>query len=148
MYTKNKKGELTLRRKIPGFELTRWFLEEEHYRKFGNIFFIHTKLLLVDPLSDDPLVFTGSANFSDESLRSNDENMLLIRGDTRVADIYLTEFDRILRHFHFRDIAAETSDEGDSGEAVFLKEESNDWQWRYFKEGEFKDRRRRLFFED
>lgn len=30
--------------------------------------------------------------------------MLLIRGDTRVADIYLTEFDRIFRHFYSRDI--------------------------------------------
>ena len=29
--------------------------------------------------------------------------MLLIRGDTRVADIYMTEFDRIFRHFYFRD---------------------------------------------
>jgi phosphatidylserine/phosphatidylglycerophosphate/cardiolipin synthase-like enzyme len=145
-YQKNKKGELTLRRKIPGFELTRWFLEEEHYRKFGNIFFIHTKLLLIDPLSQDPLIFSGSANFSDDSLRKNDENMLLIRGDTRVADIYLSEFDRILRHFHFRDIAAEASDNGGAGEAKFLKEKAEDWQERYFTEGEFKDRRRRMFF--
>ena len=68
--------------------LTKWFLEEEHYRKFGNIFFIHTKILMIDPLSNDPLIFTGSANFSDASLRYNDENMMLIRGDTRVADIY------------------------------------------------------------
>jgi hypothetical protein len=47
------------------------------------------------------------AGFSGESLKSNDENMLLIRGNTRVADIYLTEFDRILRHFYFRDAANE-----------------------------------------
>ncbi len=26
--------------------------------------YIHTKFMLVDPLSDDPLVVTGSANFS------------------------------------------------------------------------------------
>ena len=145
-YIANKKGELTLRRKIPGFELTKWFLEEEHYRKFGNIFFIHTKFLMIDPLSDDPLIFTGSANFSDDSLRSNDENMLLIRGDKRVADIYMTEFDRILRHFHFRDVAAETAEDGNSGEAVFLKERPQDWQRPYFTDGSFKDRRRRMFF--
>ncbi|WP_431236097.1 phospholipase D-like domain-containing protein (plasmid) [Mycolicibacterium psychrotolerans] len=66
------------------------------------MFFIHTKFLLIDPLSDDPLVCTGSANFSANSLLHNDENMLLIRGDIRVADIYLTEFDRIFRHFFAR----------------------------------------------
>jgi hypothetical protein len=37
---------------------------------------------------------------SASSLTGNDENMLLIRGDTRVADIYLTEFDRLFRHFY------------------------------------------------
>ena len=55
---------------------------------------MHTKYLLIDPLSDDPLICTGSANFSENSLTNNDENMVLIRGSTRVADIYMTEFDR------------------------------------------------------
>ena len=86
-------------------------LHEELFRpkNDGFVFFIHTKFLLIDPLSDDPLVCSGSANFSPPSLMANDENMLLIRGDTRVADIYMTEFDRIFRHFYFRDIAAELS---------------------------------------
>jgi hypothetical protein len=38
-YQENKKGELTLRRDIPGFKLEEWYLREEHYRKTGNIFF-------------------------------------------------------------------------------------------------------------
>ena len=68
-------------------------MDEELERQSGDgfVFFIHTKFLLVDPLSDDPLVCTGSANFSGASLKSNDENMILVRGDTRVADIYLKE---------------------------------------------------------
>jgi phosphatidylserine/phosphatidylglycerophosphate/cardiolipin synthase-like enzyme len=145
-YRVNKTGELTIRKEIPGFALTKWFFDEEHFRKAGHIFFVHTKILIVDPLSDDPLVFTGSANFSPASLRDNDENMLLIRGDKRVADIYMTELDRILRHFYFRDVAAQTADEGQSGEAVFLKEKPEDWLNPYFQTGRFKDRRRRMFF--
>jgi phosphatidylserine/phosphatidylglycerophosphate/cardiolipin synthase-like enzyme len=43
------------------------------------VFFVHTKFLLIDPLSDDPLVCTGSANFSGASLTANDENMPMIR---------------------------------------------------------------------
>lgn len=62
--------------------------------------------MLLDPLSDDPIVVTGSPNFSDASTRRNDKNMLVIRGDTRVADIYLGKFMRLFNHFYFRFIAA------------------------------------------
>lgn len=59
--------------------------------------------MLVDPLSDDPIVITGSANFSKASTDSNDENMLLICGNTRVADIYLGEYMRLWNHYAFRE---------------------------------------------
>lgn len=144
VWTKNKEGELTLRRPIPGFELERWFLDEELYRTRGNIFFIHTKFMVIDPLSDDPVVITGSANFSDASLQSNDENMMVIRGNTRVADIYLTEFDRLIRHFYFRDVASKFQAGGEGAKAKFL-DEGDKWLRPYFTTGGFKDRRRRLF---
>ena len=38
--------------------------------------YVHSKFLMMDPLGDDPIVVTGSANFSDASTNSNDENML------------------------------------------------------------------------
>jgi phosphatidylserine/phosphatidylglycerophosphate/cardiolipin synthase-like enzyme len=68
----------------------------------GHVQFIHTKYMLIDPLGDDPIVITGSANFSDASTSANDENMVLIRGDTRVADVYLGEFMRLFTHFRLR----------------------------------------------
>lgn len=67
--------------------------------------YLHTKYLFIDPLSDDPIVISGSANFSDASTLNNDENMLVIKGNTMVADIYLGEFMRLWHHFYFRDIA-------------------------------------------
>ena len=36
------------------------------------------------------------------TLVCNDENMLVIRGDQRVADIYLTDFMRLFDHFESR----------------------------------------------
>ena len=68
----------------------------------NHVQYIHTKYMLIDPLGDDPIVITGSANFSDASTADNDENMLVIRGDTRVADIYLGEFMRLFTHFRLR----------------------------------------------
>ena len=43
-----------------------------------HVSYIHCKFLLVDPLGDDPIVVTGSANFSKASTNDNDENMILI----------------------------------------------------------------------
>ncbi|WP_407121457.1 phospholipase D-like domain-containing protein [Bradyrhizobium sp. STM 3561] len=132
---------------IPHFKIEEWFLGEELERKNsqGFVFFIHTKFLLVDPLSDDPLVFTGSANFSGESLKSNDENMLLIRGNTRVADIYLTEFDRIFRHFYSRDAANDIAKHG--GQTKFgLLDDSDQWTNDYFDPSKAKSHRREMFF--
>jgi phosphatidylserine/phosphatidylglycerophosphate/cardiolipin synthase-like enzyme len=68
-----------------------------------NVNYIHNKFMLIDPLSNDPIVIGGSANFSDASTNKNDENMLLVRGNTRVADIYLGEFIRLFSHFSFRE---------------------------------------------
>ena len=134
---------------IPNFKLDEWFLEEELARQDGSgfVFFIHTKFLLVDPLSDDPLVCTGSANFSGNSLTSNDENMLQIRGNTRVADIYLTEFDRIFRHFYFRDVANELATKGADAKGIFLSE-NDAWTGDYFDQKKFNCHRRLMFFAD
>jgi hypothetical protein len=130
---------------IEGFKLDQWLCKEDHYRDNGNIFFLHTKILLVDPNSADPQVYTGSANFSKNSVENNNENMLLIRGNTRVADIYMTEFDRIFRHFYFRDIANELESRGKAATGVFL-DETDKWTDSYFRPNSFKTLRREMFF--
>jgi len=71
---------------------------------FNRNQYIHDKFLLIDPLGDDPVVITGSANFSLASTISNDENMLVIRGSTDVADAYFGEFMRLFDHIYARHI--------------------------------------------
>lgn len=73
-----------------------------------HVSFIHSKFMLKDPLGADPIVITGSANFSAPSTSSNDENMLIIRGDRRAADIYFTEFNRLFFHYYFRSVQEAT----------------------------------------
>lgn len=97
-----------------------------------HVSYIHSKFLLHDPLGDDPIVVTGSANFSVASTNSNDENMLIIRGDRRVADIYFTEFNRLFNHYYFRAILEDRHDSStqDSGASLFL-DESDGWIGKY-----------------
>jgi phosphatidylserine/phosphatidylglycerophosphate/cardiolipin synthase-like enzyme len=73
---------------------------KESFRHAG--IHIHTKIILVDPLGSDPILVTGSANFSNNSTVVNDSNSLVVRGHTGVTDIYLTEFMRMFEHYHFR----------------------------------------------
>jgi phosphatidylserine/phosphatidylglycerophosphate/cardiolipin synthase-like enzyme len=71
--------------------------------KGKHVYWIHTKFMLVDPLGDEPVVITGSANFSKASTDTNDENMLVIKGDKRIADIYFGEYMRLYSHYAFRE---------------------------------------------
>lgn len=132
---------------IPNSNLDKWFIDEELDRPTnkGHVFFVHAKVLIVDPLSNDPLVCSGSANFSANSLTANDENMLLIRGDTRVADIYVTELDRIFRHFRSRDIINKQADAGQREEWLLL-DTTDGWIGSNFQNGNYKNNRRLLFF--
>jgi len=103
------------------------------YLKFNtHVAYIHSKFLLRDPLGADPIVVTGSANFSDASTNSNDENMIIIRGNTRVADIYFTEFNRLFNHYYFRSVMESTNANKTSDDAeLFLAEKSEEWLTKY-----------------
>lgn len=96
-----------------------------------NVKYLHTKYMLVDPLGPNPLVVSGSANFSTASTENNDENMLIIRGDARVADIYLGEFMRLYRHFAFRDWLNSQPKNKKTAEVSHL-DETNQWWTGYF----------------
>ena len=105
----------------------------------SHVQYIHTKFMLVNPLSTDPVVISGSANFSAASTKANDENMLAIRGDTRVADIYLGEYMRLWNHYAFREWASSAADPD-------LKplDETAGWTRQYF--GDTARSRQRKYF--
>lgn len=116
-------------------------------RMNSHVVYVHSKFLLMDPLGGDPIVVTGSANFSKASTNDNDENMLLIRGDTRVADIYFTEFNRLFNHYYFRSIMEELKDRGRSfnpAAGVFLSEKPEEWLKKY-RPGKLKMKRLQLY---
>lgn len=89
---------------------------------------IHSKILLADPFGDDPILVTGSANYSINSTQHNDENSLVIRGDTAIADIYATEFMRMFEHYHFR--AAKQKAEAKA--SVVQLDPTDGWSAKYY----------------
>jgi phosphatidylserine/phosphatidylglycerophosphate/cardiolipin synthase-like enzyme len=118
-----------------------------------NVNWVHTKFMLIDPLGTKPVTLTGSANWSEASVNVNDENMVVIRGDKRVADIYFGEFMRIFAHHRFRESVARHIEE--FGSAAFntwkpqdLFEDWRKWVLMHFKAGSEHDIKRRYFADE
>jgi phosphatidylserine/phosphatidylglycerophosphate/cardiolipin synthase-like enzyme len=109
--------------------------------------YIHDKFMLIDPLGDDPTTITGSANFSGASQTGNDENMLIIRGDQRVADVYFGEFMRLFDHLYARYLAKKIKAEQKKAKpkkgAGYLRPDAS-WVADHFGAGT-KSRRRQFF---
>lgn len=122
---------------ISGNALEGW-LDERLSGINEHVRFIHNKFMVIDPLSDDPIVIGGSANFSAASTNGNDENMLVIRGNKRVADIYLGEFMRLYSHHAFRDYVAQ------KGGPARGHLRTDDWWKSHF--GDTSQSRRRAYF--
>jgi hypothetical protein len=92
---------------------------------------IHSKIILADPFGGDPILVTGSANFSTNSTMHNDSNSLLVRGDTRIADIYATEFMRMFEQYHFRAAKSKAKDKN----TVITLSDTDAWSNRYYVDG-------------
>ena len=148
VYSKDNETQIAVGSKFSEDFLYRWTKEKLTSFNF-HVRYIHTKYMLIDPLSDKPTVITGSANFSDASTRNNDENMLVIHGNTRVADIYLGEFFRLFHHFYFRYIASLLELEEDTEERThaYLKPDDS-WTNKYYEDGSIKEKQRIFFSRD
>jgi phosphatidylserine/phosphatidylglycerophosphate/cardiolipin synthase-like enzyme len=64
--------------------------------------YIHHKFIVIDGETDNPVIYTGSANFSGNSSYNNDENMLEIKDSPELAKTYLAEFMRLYEHYRAR----------------------------------------------
>ena len=111
-----------------------------------HVNYIHTKYLVVDALTDDPLVVSGSANFSEASTTNNDENMLIIRGNTRIADMFVCDFMRLFNHFKRRNDSNQLSD--NEFQATEHLSSNSDWATPFFTSKHQLEQQRLLFGTD
>jgi phosphatidylserine/phosphatidylglycerophosphate/cardiolipin synthase-like enzyme len=129
----------------------RWLAELSKIVTAVNVPWVHTKYMLVDPLGAAPTVVTGSANFSVASTETNDENMLVIRGDKRIADIYFGEFLRLYSHYAFREAVKIYLDKKKKGTPDDWKPQylidNDSWMAPYFDPADYSARYlRRVYF--
>jgi phosphatidylserine/phosphatidylglycerophosphate/cardiolipin synthase-like enzyme len=91
---------------------------------------VHSKLIVVDPFTR-PVVITGSHNFSTSASARNDENFVIVRGNTELATEYAAHILSVYHHYRW---LAYVNDQQEMGKnpAATLRE-SDTWQARHLK---------------
>lgn len=67
---------------------------------------IHAKVIVIDAFGSNPLVITGSHNFSGAATSKNDENLLVIRGNGGLAMKYSVAIASVYDHYRWRALLA------------------------------------------
>lgn len=115
-----------------GFKPEMTIFPGEQANDFGAVV-IHHKFVVIDAEGDNPIIYTGSANMSENSEHNNDENLIELK-DTHVASIYLAEFMRLYEHYRARAVAMKDA-RTPRGERRLILEPSRNWANKYYKEG-------------
>jgi phosphatidylserine/phosphatidylglycerophosphate/cardiolipin synthase-like enzyme len=74
---------------------------EAELAKFGFAI-IHSKIVVIDPFSDNCAVVTGSHNLGFRASHNNDENMVIVRGHKGLAEAYACHVLDLYDHYAFR----------------------------------------------
>lgn len=97
---------------------------------------IHDKIMVIDPFSDDCVVITGSHNLGYKASYDNDENLVIVEGDKKLAVAYATHVLDVYDHFAWRYTVKRL---GAKGANQSLKTEPDTWLDQYFdEEGEIR----------
>lgn len=115
------------------------WLKENMKGQKGNLL-VHTKAVITDFTTDAPTIISGSHNLSTSASNGNDENFLIIRGDTDLADRYGLELLRFYEHYRFRYFAKKLELKQVSPLAV-----DDSWTNDYYVEGDLRQLSRLRF---
>jgi phosphatidylserine/phosphatidylglycerophosphate/cardiolipin synthase-like enzyme len=84
----------------PSWADTEFNVQEMH--SAGMIAIVHSKAIVVDPFSDQCAVITGSHNFSVSASEKNDENLVIVRGNKKLAQAYALHINGVYDHYSWR----------------------------------------------
>jgi phosphatidylserine/phosphatidylglycerophosphate/cardiolipin synthase-like enzyme len=90
---------------------------------------IHDKILVIDPFSDNCVVITGSHNLGYRASFNNDENLVIVEGNKRLAASYAVHVLDVYDHFSWR---YKVKQDGPEAADQSLADKPDDWLVRYF----------------
>jgi phosphatidylserine/phosphatidylglycerophosphate/cardiolipin synthase-like enzyme len=78
------------------------FWQKELKKLPGTFAMVHSKVVLVDPFSNSPVLITGSHNLGPKASEKNDENLLIIRNAPGLAAAYAANIMAIYNQYRWR----------------------------------------------
>ncbi|MBR0873554.1 hypothetical protein JQ633_24575 [Bradyrhizobium tropiciagri] len=90
-----------------------WQREIKNTGKF--MIAVHSKVIVLDPAGKNPVVMTGSHNFSDRASTKNDDNLVIIRGDSQLALTYAARIVSIYGQYRWQAWRNTTEGQEDKG---------------------------------
>jgi phosphatidylserine/phosphatidylglycerophosphate/cardiolipin synthase-like enzyme len=78
------------------------FWRKELKKLPGTFAMVHSKVVLIDPFGDRPVLLTGSHNLGPKASGTNDENLLIIRDASGLAAAYATNIMSIYNQYRWR----------------------------------------------
>jgi phosphatidylserine/phosphatidylglycerophosphate/cardiolipin synthase-like enzyme len=95
----------------------------------------HDKIVVIDPFADDCVVVTGSHNLGYQASYNNDENLVMIQGNKRLAMAYATHVLDVYDHFSWRWATRRNAKTMDAN----LKSTPDEWlNWYFDANGDIK----------
>jgi phosphatidylserine/phosphatidylglycerophosphate/cardiolipin synthase-like enzyme len=91
---------------------------------------VHSKLIVIDPFTN-PIVITGSHNFSGAASTKNDENFIIVRGNEELAAHYAAHILSVYQHYSW--MAYLASPQGKKKKPTGFLREHDKWQDGYLK---------------
>lgn len=103
------------------------YWQKELLKTPGAHAIIHDKVIVIDPMSDDCVVVTGSHNLGYRASYNNDENLVIIQGNKALAQAYATHVMDIYDHYRWRFALQKQKTKVFNGLDATTK-----WQQKYF----------------
>ena len=111
----------------------RWAAEVTRGAFLNNIGFaiVHSKIIVIDPMGEKPVVVTGSHNFSAAATSKNDENLVIVQ-EIAAGRAYASHIQAVYDHYQFRAVAAALQKKQQDVTDFF--KDPKGWQASWFKE--------------
>ncbi len=97
--------------------------------KSFTIVMVHSKLIVVDPFGDHPVVMTGSHNLGPRASGSNDDNLVIVENDPVLAAQYAVNVMTVYNQYRWRYVRS-TSKTPDKWDGLVA---ADSWQDSYFQ---------------
>ena len=89
---------------------------------------VHSKVVVIDPFGEKPVVMTGSHNLGPKASRANDDNLVIVEGNSELAQAYAVNIIAIFQQYRWRHYAQQHT--GDQNAWHGLQDDDK-WQTGY-----------------